>query len=152
MSLITGSKERATRSYNNRIHVLQGAAEHSFSHLSAAAVGVYASPASNASRWIPAVSSAPDVSFSMPPRQDICHMLPRRRLTTLLALTSLTLLSGRSDVQHDARPDLSSFLLWAKRQALGNCVHSRTQTAARLIPRDWSERRGRFRIGKKKSD
>lgn len=50
------------------------------------------------------------VSFSMPPRQDIrCHMLPQRRLTTLLALTSDA--AARPPRTHDTRPDLSSFLL-----------------------------------------
>lgn len=51
--------------------------------------------------------------------QDICHMLPRRRLTTLLALTSdvaalLQLQHSRAGRAHDTRPDTPSFLLSAE--------------------------------------
>lgn len=105
------------------------------------------------SRRIPAVSPPAEPGLLLyARRQGICHMLPRRRLTTLLALTSdaaaATAATGRSADAHTTRGQISLELFaLGGEQPLGNCVHSRTQTAGcgrspRLIPRDRSKRHG----------
>lgn len=140
-----GSKDPAIRSYNNRRHVSHGALPSILQPVKRRGGRRVCTHRRLQTRFAAdsrGLLSVPGVSFSMPARQDICHMLPRRRLTTLLALTSDAAARGRCDA-HTPRA-ARSFKLFARaererereRLPLGNCVHSRTQTAALagLIP------------------